>query len=309
MLQLENINLQFDKPILKKVNLKLLPGELVGLVGKSGAGKSSLLKILAGYIQPNEGRIIFDKTELPHSNSLLIPGFNKIALVNQDFKLDPFHTVEENIRESILHLPNHKREIRVKKLLRLFELFKIANHKANQVSGGEQQRVALARAIAKKPAFLLLDEPFGHLDTNLRNKLKQYLLNIREEENTGILLVSHDEQDILGLCDSVCILKNGRLGKKQSPEVHYYDLSNCAQASIFGLVNSISFNGQTLLFRPDEYKINLEKGIKVRYVRSIFGGAFYENIFFTEKNERIVLYNQKKMEKVNFIDVDRKQFN
>lgn len=309
MLYAEKISLHFEKPILKKVSLKILPGEFVGLVGKSGVGKSSFLKILAGYIQPNEGKVYFSDTELPQVSSMLIPGYKKIALVNQDFKLDPFHSVEENIREAILNLPNDKRESRVKKMLRLFELTKIANHKANQISGGEQQRVALARAISVKPSFLLLDEPFGHLDTSLRVKLKHYLLKIREEENTGILLVSHDEHDILGLCDHICTLKNGHVSKKQISEELYYNLSNSGQASIFGYVNCISINREKVLFRPDEFEIKSKDGIPVQYIRSIFAGGYYENIFVTSNQERIILYHSDKLSNVSYINVRRKKIN
>lgn len=306
MLRAENISLDFDKVILKNVNFKLNSGQIIGLVGKSGAGKSSLLKILAGFLAPTDGNLYFGETELPPSNSLLVPGYRKISLVNQDFKLDPYHTVSENIRESILHLPNDKREKRVSKMLRLFELTKIADHQAKQISGGEQQRVALARAIAIQPHFLLLDEPFGHLDTALRIKLKNHLLSIREEENIGILLVSHDEQDILGLCDKVCILKNGHLSRKQNPEDLYYNLANPAQAIIFGAVNSIMIEGKKIHFRPDEFEINSKSGISVQYIRSIFAGGYYENIFLTEKNERIVLYNSNPMDNIKFINVRRK---
>lgn len=308
MLYAENISLRFEKIILKKVSFKLLPGELVGLVGKSGAGKSSLLKILAGFIQPIEGKVFFGSTELPSFNEMLIPGYKKISLVNQDFKLDPFHTVEENIRESILNLPTDKRERRVNKMLRLFELTKISNQKANQISGGEQQRVALARAIAVKPSFLLLDEPFGHLDPNLRNKLKHYLLKIREEENTGILLVSHDEHDILGLCDLVCTLKNGALSKKQLPEELYYNLANSTQSSIFGFVNCITHDHEKILFRPDEYEIKSQEGIPVQYIRSIFAGGYYENVFLTNNQERIILYHSDKLTTISHINVRRKKF-
>jgi ABC-type sulfate/molybdate transport systems ATPase subunit len=262
---------------------------------------------LAGFLQSDEGKVFFNDTELPPVSSLLIPGYKKIALVNQDFKLDPYHSVEENIRESILNLPNDKREKRVKKMLRLLELTHIANNRANQISGGEQQRVALARAISVKPDFLLLDEPFGHLDPRLRNKLKDYLLRIREEENTGILLVSHDEHDILGLCDSVCTLKNGVLSKKQLPEELYYNLSNTIQATIFGQVNSIIHNNEKIRFRPDEFEI-AKSGIPVQYIRSIFAGGYYENIFLTDNKERIILYHSDKLTNVSQINVRRKNF-
>ena len=109
----------------KKVNLKLFPSEIIGLVGKSGAGKSTLLKIAAGLLTPDQGTLFFNTTKLPGASQLLVPGFKDISIVNQDFKLDLYHTVEENIRESILFLPTNQREKRVLQLLKLFELTKI----------------------------------------------------------------------------------------------------------------------------------------------------------------------------------------
>ena len=174
MLELKNISHSFDKTILKKVNLKLLPAEIIGLVGKSGAGKSTLLKIAAGLLAPDEGTLFFDSKKLPSAAQLLVPGFKNFSMVNQDFKLDLYHTVEENIRESILFLPTNQREKRVLQLLKLFELTKIQAVKSNLISGGEQQRLAIARAISNKPKVLFLDEPFGHLDATLRRKLSNH---------------------------------------------------------------------------------------------------------------------------------------
>ena len=94
ILELKNISHSFDKSILKKVNLKLLPAEIIGLVGKSGAGKSSLLKIAAGLLTPDEGTLLFDSKKLPSAAQLLVPGFKEFSIVNQDFKLDLYHTVE-----------------------------------------------------------------------------------------------------------------------------------------------------------------------------------------------------------------------
>lgn len=308
MLKAENIFLAFNTVILKKVDLQIDRGEVLGLVGKSGAGKSSLLKILSGNLQTNSGKVFFDHKELPPAQDLLIPGYKKIELVNQDFKLDSYHTVEENIREAILYLPNEFREKRIKKMLRLFELKHLANEKAHLISGGEQQRVAIARSVAKNPDFLLLDEPFGNLDTLLKNKLKQYIQEIRAEENTGIVLVSHDAQDVLGMSDSICLLKNGVLSKKYGCEEIYYDLKNLAQSQLFGYVNKVVINGQEERFRPDEYEIN-NSGIPIQFIRSNFTGGYYENIFISENKERIVLNSTMRMDHVSNINVSRKKFN
>lgn len=307
MIVLKNIQLSYQKPILKRANLMVRQGEILGLVGKSGAGKSSLLKIIAGLIDPTEGEVYIDRQRMPRVHHLLIPGFKGVAMVNQDFKLDVYHTVEENLREVVLHLPNHKRDKRVQQLLRLFDLTSISNTKAHLISGGEQQRLAIARAIADQPAILLLDEPFGHLDAHLRQRLTEHLIRLREEENTIIILVSHEGQDVLGLCDSICILKNGNLSKKYKPEFLYYHFSNVHQARLFGPVNVIKIGETTVIFRPDEYQISNDKNaVPVKFTRSIFVGGLYHNYFQTVNGERIVLYQFQSLDDTRGIKIVKK---
>jgi iron(III) transport system ATP-binding protein len=304
-LELKNISHSFDKAILKKVNLKLFPSEIIGLVGKSGAGKSTLLKIAAGLLAPNEGTLFFDSKKLPSAAQLLVPGFKDFSIVNQDFKLDLYHTVEENIRESILFLPTNQREKRVLQLLKLFELTKIQAVKSNLISGGEQQRLAIARAISDKPKVLFLDEPFGHLDATLRRKLSNHLLNLRDKEGLSIVLVSHEGQDVLGLCDSICLLRNGLLSKKYSPTELYY--KNNPQAYLFGPLNSIEIKGEKITFRPDEYQISDSNGIHLSHIRSIFVGSLYHNYFRTEKQEEIILYSFDKQHDLRYIRLTSKK--
>lgn len=306
MLEVRDVFLSYDRPILKKVNLKLNDGEILGLVGKSGAGKSSLLKILSGRSACDTGNVLLDGKILPHPYSLLIPGYKEIAMVNQDFKLDPYHTVEENIRESVLHLPIQQRNKRVNSLLKLFELSKIAGSKAHLISGGEQQRLAIARAISNRPRILVLDEPFGHLDSMLRLKLSSYLLKIREEEGTAIILVSHDGQDVLGLCDSICILNNGILSKKKSAESVYYDSKNPQIAQLFGPLNKITLEEETHFFRPDEYELSSSEGIEISFQRAVFVGGFYYNYFTNKLGESLILYSLTKLNGAQYFHIKRK---
>ena len=225
--------------------------------------------------------------------------------MNQDFKLDPYHTVEENIREAILHWPYAKRDKRVQKLLRLFGLKDISGTKAHLISGGEQQRVAIARAIANQPNYLLLDEPFGHLDAHLRQKLSTHLMDLRDEEDTGIILVSHEGQDVLGLCDHICILQNGKLTKKYRPEEVYYHYKAPERARLFGPLNTLK-NGEELLhFRPDEYKIT-QSGIEVRFEKALFVGGLYHNFVRSKNMERILLYAFEKLTDIQAIEIHKK---
>ena len=306
MFRANDISLSFESEVLSKVSLTISKGEIIGLVGKSGAGKSSLLKIMAGLIDQDSGDVWLNDQLQPKSSLRLIPGSSGVELVNQDFKLDVYHTVEENIRESILFLPNDQRQRRVEKMLNLFELKSLRGQKAILLSGGEQQRLAIARAISRKTKLLLLDEPFAHLDARLRLKLTNYLLKIREKEGVAIVIVSHDGQEILGISDTVCILKNGRLSRKKQPLDAYYNSTSKSDAMLFGPINTISLNEKKILFRPDEYTENLKGGIELNYIASVFLGVVYYNYFYSLKNEEIILLSFEPFKNNISIDINKK---
>ena len=306
MIRLKNISHDYDRQIFKSANLFIKRNEILGIVGHSGVGKSTLLKIIAGKLQPTKGSLFWESELMPNMKNLLIPGFKNISIVNQDFKLDQYHTVTENIRESILAMPFNKREKRIDQLIKIFGLKSIANTKADLISGGEKQRLAIARAIAFYPDLLLLDEPFSHLDATIRIKLIELLIQLRNEENMTLVLVSHDPLDILGMCDNICFLRNKKISRKHSPEGLYYNLRNLQLAKLFGPVNNVIWNGINYRFRPDEYVVsNSDQGIPVRFINHIFFNGFYQNFFLVE-SLWIVLYSQVPLKKVNRIEVRNK---
>lgn len=306
MLELKAISIAFEEQVLSNISLTINQNEIIGLVGKSGVGKSSFLKIIAGLIDQDSGEVILNGQVQSKASNQLLPGFDDIKLVNQDFKLDLYHTVEENIREAILFFPNEKRQKRIDQLLRLVELKPLRNQKAHLLSGGEQQRLAIARAIAKKPLVLLLDEPFAHLDARLRLKLTNHLLRIRDKEGLAIVLVSHDGQELLGIADVICLLKNGRLSKKRNSLDTYYQITNKSDAILFGPVNSILLKQKTILFRPDEYTIANNGLVKLHYKHSVFFGAIYYNYFHSSINEEIILFSFEPIIKNVSIDIVKK---
>ena len=154
MLEINEIQLAFQRPILLTISLTIKQGEIVGIVGKSGAGKTSLLKIIGGLLDSTSGSVIFEGKKVLGPTNKLVPGHPDIQLVNQDFHLDTYHTVEENIREQILYLPKKERDDLVEELLHILELTEIRNQKAITLSGGEQQRLSIARALACEPKVL-----------------------------------------------------------------------------------------------------------------------------------------------------------
>ena len=310
MLRLENIGLSYGREILKDISLTVNSSEIIGIVGRSGAGKTSILKILSGLIQPTSGKVFLDGAEVKGPMIKLVPGHPEIQLVNQDFHLDTYHTVEENVREQILYLPETFRKKMIAELLDLVGLEEFRDQRANTLSGGEQQRLAIARALACEPRFLLLDEPFVHLDARIRSKIVRYLLALRSVRGTTIVLVSHDGSEMLSLTDKVYCMKNGKIYRSGKPIDLYYRPKTLEEAQLFGPVNSIKLSGKRVVFRPDEYSMEVEDSVdrvEVRFERRIFNGQVNENYFYTSNGESIMLYSMKSLEHVSSFVIRRKK--
>lgn len=159
--------------------------------------------------------------------------------------------------------------------------------------------------LLQKPKVLLLDEPFAHLDARLRLKLTNFLLKLKEKEGVAMVIVSHDGQEILGVSDSICILKNGRLSRKKNRIEAYYNPSSKLDALFFGPINSIVLNGKRVLFRPDEYKQNSSGAISLSFARAVFLGSIYYNYFYTLSKEELILISINPLNNITAIDIDK----
>ena len=308
ILEAKNIFLSYGRPILKDVSLKLKEGEIISIVGRSGAGKTSLLKILAGLQSPDQGYVYFEGERLKGPHERLIPGHDEVCLVNQDFSLDDFHTVEENIRLQILNLTAKVRDQFVDELIGLMGLEELRKQQAKYLSGGEQQRLAIARVLAKEPKVILLDEPFSHLDSDLRNRLTSYLLELRRLRGTSFILVSHDGAEVLGLSDTIYYMKNGVLTRKGDPKKVYYRFGTLQEARLFGPVNAVKIGEERILFRPDQYSLtegSPDRKVSVHFLESSFTGPVYENYFVTYNKEKIVLFSFTTLEGINDIYITK----
>ena len=200
------------------VSLEIGSGELVALLGPSGSGKTTILRMVAGLEYADEGHIYFgdeDATDIPVRE-------RGVGFVFQHYALFPHMTVAENIafgmKVSKVKRARSEIEARTNDLLRLVRLDGLGGRFPSQISGGQRQRVALARALAVDPKVLLLDEPFGALDANVRRDLRRWLREIHDELGITTLFVTHDQEEALDLADRVVILDQGRIVQQGTPE-------------------------------------------------------------------------------------------
>ncbi len=212
--------------MLLSVETTIKEGSLVTLYGKSGAGKTTILRILGGLTQPDSGKIsIHNSVWLDTSKKInLKPQKRKVGFVFQDYALFPNMTVKENLEFAFIkgednNIINH--------LIEMVELGELQHRYPLTLSGGQQQRVALARALVQKPKILMLDEPLSALEEEIRYKLQQYILTVHKEFGLTTILISHDISEVLRMSDTVIELENGKI-IKQGPTnqiFNYKDLS------------------------------------------------------------------------------------
>jgi putrescine transport system ATP-binding protein len=233
------------------VSLKVYRGELFCLLGGSGCGKTTLLRMLAGFEEPTTGRISIDGVDMTG-----IPPYERpVNMMFQSYALFPHMTVEQNVAFGLKQDGLPKREIatRVADMLNLVKLTQFAKRKPHQLSGGQRQRVALARSLVKRPKLLLLDEPLGALDKKLREHTQFELVNLQEQLGVTFMVVTHDQEEAMTLSTRIGVMEAGRIVQIGTPK-DIYEYPNCKLVAEFiGNVNM--FQGQMVEDEPDHVRI------------------------------------------------------
>lgn len=199
------------KEIINSFNLEMNKGDVVCILGESGCGKSTMLRIIAGLEEPYKGTIKIDGQTICDKDQFIEAEKRDIGMVFQDYALFPHMTVMQNIQYGLRGISKREKEIRAMRMLELVNLTEHKNKYPYELSGGQQQRVAIARALAPNPSLLLLDEPFSNLDAHLREKIRTDLKDIITKANITSIFVTHDQEDAKALADHVVVLENGNI--------------------------------------------------------------------------------------------------
>jgi sulfate/thiosulfate transport system ATP-binding protein len=246
-----NVNKSFGAtPVLRDISVEIGDGTLTALLGPSGGGKSSLLRVIAGLEKPDSGTVMISGVDATR----LTPQRRNVGFVFQHYAAFKHMTVYRNVAFGLEIRKRSKADIRrrVGELLELVHLEKLAGRYPGQLSGGQRQRMALARALAVEPEVLLLDEPFGALDAQVRKELRQWLRRLHDEVHVTTVFVTHDQEEAMDVADRIVVLAGGVIEQAGSPHEIYENPANAFVMSFLGSVTHLGGN----LVRPHDIEVS-----------------------------------------------------
>jgi putrescine transport system ATP-binding protein len=237
-IRIENVTKNFNTFLaVDNVSLNIAKGELFALLGGSGCGKTTLLRMLAGFEMPSAGRIFIDGQDMAG----VAPYNRPVNMMFQSYALFPHMTVAGNVGYGLKHeaMTPAQRKDRVKEMLGLVQLSHLADRKPHQLSGGQRQRVALARSLAKQPKLLLLDEPLGALDKKLREQTQFEISNIQYKTGITFVVVTHDQEEAMTLASRIAVMDHGQVKQIGQPSEVYEFPNSKFVAGFIGSINMV----------------------------------------------------------------------
>jgi sulfate/thiosulfate transport system ATP-binding protein len=286
-IEIKNVNKNFgDFVALEDINVSLPTGQLTALLGPSGGGKSTLLRIIAGLEKADTGSVEIEGVDA----TKMAPQKRNVGFVFQHYAVFKHMTVAKNVAFGLEIRKKNKAEVRdrVHELLELVHLEHLADRLPSQLSGGQRQRMARARALAVEPSVLLLDEPFGALDAKVRKELREWLRRLHDEVHVTTVFVTHDQEEALEVSDEIVVINEGRVEQVGSPSELYDEPANAFVMSFLGPVTTLAGH----LVRPHDIflrntdpggawegrvgrvtRVGFEVRVEVEIVRSPAGAA------------------------------------
>ena len=235
------------------VDLAITAGEFFTLLGPSGSGKTTTLRLIAGFEQPDSGRVLLGGTDVTRHP----PYARNVNTVFQDYALFPHMTVEENVAYGlrVKGVKREERRARAGEALEMVRLAGLGPRRPGQLSGGQRQRVALARAIVNRPRLLLLDEPLGALDLKLRQEMQLELMRIKDEVGITFVYVTHDQEEALTMSDRLAVFRDGRIEQVGTPAEVYEHPTSEFVAGFVGVSNVLERDGRRFTVRPEKIRL------------------------------------------------------
>ena len=292
-LEIRNLRRTFDgRAVVDGVSLSIMPGQVTCLLGPSGCGKSTTLRMIAGVEMQDSGEIYVDGKLICDTVFRVPPERREIGLMFQDFALFPHLSVADNVAYGLRGSRAEKRA-RVEELLARVDLLDFIDGYPHQLSGGEQQRVALARALAPRPRIMLMDEPFSGLDNRLRDGIRDETLSLLKEEDTAVLLVTHEPDEAMRMADEIALMRDGKIVQQGAPynvytrpidqdSVAFFSDANMLKTKVEGALAMTAFGRflapgvpdgteVSIVFRPQHVRIDFDRAGKGPVPTSVDG--------------------------------------
>ncbi len=299
LLSVEDISREEEgRTLVKEVCFSISAGKKIALMGETGSGKSTVMKMMAGLVQPSSGNTFFEGSRVKGPDEVLLPGHEAIAYLSQHFELRNNYRVHE-----LLEMANKMEDEEAAEIYSICRINHLLDRKVHQLSGGERQRIALARLLVGKPRLLLLDEPFTNLDLFNNRIINDVIRQICNKMAITCVLVSHDPVEVLSWADELLIMKHGELIFQGSPKEAYAMPKDEYIAGLLGEYNMISpaqetlytlfgFEGkeETMFVRPEKIDIGKDptKGIPGVVIEVKFLGAHHSLLVKTNEMDLIV---------------------
>ncbi|SER38761.1 ABC transporter ATP-binding protein [Pedobacter rhizosphaerae] len=305
---------------IKNISFDIQRGDVVAIIGESGSGKSTLLKTIFGLLKTDSGDVFFEDKRVLGPDEQLIPGHKQMKMVTQDFSLNIYAKVYDNIASQ---LSNTDLKTKTEKTLAIMEHLRILhlqNKKIIELSGGEQQRVAIAKAMVSDTQVLLLDEPFSQVDALLKNQLRADIKRVASETGVTVILVSHDPADGLFLADQLLIIKDGELLQTGKPADIYQHPKHIYTAQILGNAVVLSREDaekiglktalEFVVFYPEWAEINNSWNSRRFEVKDVYYKGFYDELLVERKgvNIRALQLNRGEHKKNDHVQLNISHF-